>query len=89
MAEPDATEGSRGVGSCRTPYGIPEPSRNSQLQQAAVSPLLGFLGLLARRGYFRRLKRDNFPVAVLFYPNPSVANVAAEWLSVDRRLYGI
>jgi hypothetical protein len=32
MAEPDATDGSRGVG-CRTPSGIPEPGRNAQLRQ--------------------------------------------------------
>jgi hypothetical protein len=56
---------------------------------AAVSTPLEFRGLLARRGNLCRLKRDNFPVAILFYPNPSVANVAAEWFPVDRRLYRI
>ena len=64
-------------------------SGRSLLLRHARQFAAGISGLLARWGYLCRLKRDNFPVAVLFHPNPCVANVATEWFPVDCRFYGI
>src|SRR5713101_2424940 len=39
---------------------------------------------MGRPGYWRNLIQNQFPVVLLFYPNPSDAVIATEWLPVDR-----